>query len=129
MKVSVFRVSAEGEQVNVELHVPDKVLMLAREGHPDALDQYLAPAFRVVDARLIEMNRRIIAAKAVVSQYSPEVRAAVSEVVDIIHGNVPDAQLKALLRQAEERGAVVTPAPRPEPQVTGIEAAGEIVPE
>lgn len=110
MKVSVFRQTADGEQVNVELQVPDKIRMGAQAGDLASLDAFLLPAFRVVDARLIEMNRRIVAAKAIVATYPAEVRMKVNEVVNIILGNVPQAEMERLLKDAEAKGAAVDPA-------------------
>lgn len=131
MKVSIFRQTADGEQVNVEMQVSDGVRRNAEEGKTDQLDRQMAVGFHVVDRRLIEMNRRIVAAKAIVATYPADVRMKVNEVVNIILGNVPQAELERLLKEAQEKGQAVDPADQDSERadVAAIaEAAGVVEP-
>jgi len=96
MKFTVIKVSADGEQVSVEWVLGEKDIMAHRDGKRH-LRETLAPMFDAVDARLLEMNKRIMASNYLVQKLSPEARFAVNNVMDVLHGRTTGPAVEKIL--------------------------------
>jgi hypothetical protein len=89
MKVTVACMVGVGENLQCELEVDDKILLQARKGDYQGLDHFLRPAYRVLDARRWELNKRLIAGHQHAQKLPPAVTMALQETVDILHGRAP----------------------------------------
>lgn len=83
-KISIFKSSADGEQVNIELELRKDHYEKLAIG--ESLREQLEPYFRLVDDRLLEMNKRIIASNMLVKQLPVDAQMAVTNVMDVLHG-------------------------------------------
>jgi hypothetical protein len=96
MKVTVIKVTADGEQLSVEHNFSGDELKLHRAGKQH-LREAFSPGFDLIDARLLEMNKRIMAANYLVQKLSPEARFAVDNVMDILHGRTAGPAVESVL--------------------------------
>lgn len=92
-KVSLFKSTADGEQLNYEFDL---------EAAPgDDLREKLDPYFQLVDDRLLEMNLRIMVGNKLVSHLPPEAQVAIHNVMEVMHGQKPTMpEFRDLLQQA-----------------------------
>ena len=75
MRLVIAKATAEGEQFNVEFDLPE------------GLDpSQIRPVLEFLDARLLEMNLRIINANKKVRSLGPDAQMAVHEVMDVLYG-------------------------------------------
>lgn len=89
-KIIIAKMAGEGEQWNIELEIPKRVL------DPDSkesaatkalrLQAFVDPVVQVMDARMLEMNRRILDAMTYAKTLTPEAQMAVNLVFDIMGG-------------------------------------------
>ena len=116
-KISIFKTTADGEQVNIELDVSPEHLkqmeprVVKRPGAPDeivpgkTLREIFAPQFQLADDRLLEMNKRIMASNVLVKKLTPEQQYAVTNVLEVLHGRssgpAPDQILNEARREHE----------------------------
>lgn len=77
LRVKIHKMTAEGEQVDVDIDVP-------RSDVGD-LQEYLGPAFALVDKRLGEMNQRLLMAFKTLEHFPAEYRGAIKVLLDAIH--------------------------------------------
>jgi len=96
MKVGIIKVSADGEQCSIEYNLGEKALQAHREGRRH-LREELAPAFDLLDARLLEMNKRIMASNYLVQKLPAEARFAVNNVMDVLHGKTSGPAVEEVL--------------------------------
>ena len=96
MKVTIIKVSADGEQCSIEYNLGEKALQAHREGRRH-LREELAPAFDLLDARLLEMNKRIMAANYLVQKLPAVARFAVNNVMDVLHGKTSGPAVEEVL--------------------------------
>lgn len=99
MKLSIQKSNALGEMVVIETENPEE----------------FAEAFRITDARLLEMNNRILVSTGIQRRYGNDVWVAVREVMDTMFGNRPvtDADVQEALesqRRATEAAAAAAAA-------------------
>lgn len=127
MKLTIIKVTADGEQCSIEYNVSGDEVKLHRAGKQH-LREALAPAFDLIDARLLEMNKRIMAANYLVTKLTPEARFAVNNVMDVLHGRssgpATEEILEASRREvAEARARGEAPdteaVPGPNGEITG----------
>ena len=97
-KISIFKTTADGEQVNVEIELTQEHIkqmqpaVIKHPGKPDeiipgkALRQIFAPCFQLADDRLFEMNQRIMASNVLVRRLSPDAQFAIKNVFEVLHG-------------------------------------------
>lgn len=91
MKVTVVKNVFNGEQVSVELDHAD----VGRR-----LEESLARAYAVVDARLIEMNRRVMEGShylRAIAKHYPWLYAGITRVVDVLGGQADLSQMPETL--------------------------------
>jgi hypothetical protein len=96
MKITVIKVTADGEQLSAEYNVSGDEMKLHKAGKQH-LREALSPLFDLVDARLLEMNKRIMAANYLVTKLSPDARLAVNNVMDVLHGRSSGPATEAIL--------------------------------
>lgn len=111
-KISIFKTTADGEQVNVEIELtqehlkqmqpssrslPDKTVQLVPG---KSLREIFEPCFRLVDERLFEMNSRIMASNVLVKKLSPEAQYAVHNVMEVLHGKSQGPAPAEILEEA-----------------------------
>lgn len=114
-KISIFKTTADGEQVNVEVDLTPDVLKqveptvmraIKGSGAQDqivpgkSLRQVFAPYFQLVDDRLLEMNTRIMASNVLVKKLSPEAQYAVTNIFEVLHGRSRGPAPEAILEEA-----------------------------
>ena len=101
MKIIVNKMVGEGEQFAIEININDDVLK--KEGVEGAQAR-LSPALALVDARLLELNTRLLNANRLAQKLTPEANAAMRQCVDILWGRqTPPMDLPAI--QKEEKAA------------------------
>lgn len=117
MKLTIIKVTADGEQCSVECQIGGDELKLHKAGKVH-LREVLSPAFDLLDARLLEMNKRIMAANYLVNKLTPEARLAIDNVMDVLHGRTAGpavekvleasrAEVEAARKRGEEQGEEV----------------------
>lgn len=107
VKLSIFKSSADGEQTNIEYtlekrdydrmsphreSIPDKdnpKVVRVVELPGESLRSILAPYFKLVDDRLLEMNLRIMVAQKMVKDLPPEAQMAFHNLMEVLHGARP----------------------------------------
>ena len=93
MKIIVNKMVGEGEQFAIEVNIGEDVLK--REGVKGAQDR-LSPALALVDARLLELNTRLLNANKLAQKLTPEANYAMRQCVDILWGRqTPPAEFPA----------------------------------
>ena len=101
MKIIVNKMVGEGEQFAIEVNINDDTL--AKSGVEWAQAR-LAPALALVDARLLELNTRLLNANRMAQTLTPEANAAMRQCVDILWGRqTPPMDLPAI--QKDEKAA------------------------
>ena len=89
MKVTVACMVGVGENLQCEVEVDEVILKQARKGDFQGLDNFLKPAYRVLDARRWELNRRLIQGHQLAQKLPPQVTMALQETLDVLHGRAP----------------------------------------
>lgn len=108
MKFTVIKVTADGEQISAEVHLDKDMMNLHRGVQAKGqlvrvhLREQLAPVFDLMDARLLEMNHRVMASNYLIQRLSPEAHLAVTNVMDVLHGKTPGPQVEELVEQAKK---------------------------
>jgi hypothetical protein len=123
-KISIFKTTADGEQVNVEIELTQEHLKqmepTVRKYSPGpgkpveteivpgkSLRDLFGPCFQLVDDRLLEMNNRIMASNVLVKKLSPEGRYAVTNIMEVLTGRSRGPAPEEILRaeKAEREAA------------------------
>jgi len=106
VKVTIIKMVADGEQLSVEWPIPTDWIKLHQQGKMHLADS-LRPAFDLIDARLMEMNKRIMAGNYLIQKLPPDAHFAVSNLMDVLHGKASGPAVEAILkeRQAELEAA------------------------
>jgi hypothetical protein len=117
-KISIFKTTADGEQVNVEIDLTAdhlKQMEPRHVKHPNNRDEIVPgkslrelfqPCFQLVDDRLFEMNQRIMASNVLVKKLPPEAQYAVHNVFEVLHGRSQGPAPAEILEEARrERDA------------------------
>lgn len=102
MKVTLSKMSAEGESLMIEETVPSDILKYARQDEGRSLAAYLTPVFNLADLRLKEMNRRILEAKGVMASFDADTRMKVMQIIDILYGGVPSQTIEKIVKEAQQ---------------------------
>ena len=104
IKLGVIKVTAEGEQCNIEAEVaPENIVVKEGQSFYDALQEFLAPYFKLMDDRLWNMNKRILASNELVRRLEPEAQMAVKYVCEVLMGQVPNSDIDKLVKKGQER--------------------------
>lgn len=104
MKLTIIKVTADGEQCSIEYNIGGDEVKAHRAGKQH-LREALAPAFDLIDARLLEMNKRIMAANYLVTKLTPEARFAVNNVMDVLHGRSAGPATEEILEASRKEVA------------------------
>ena len=102
MKVVIHKVSADGEQVSIEVPV-DRTVVDQHVAHKTHLREspFIAAAFDLIDARLLEMNKRIMASNVLVRKLPADAQFALNNVLDVLHGKAGGPATEEILAQAK----------------------------
>lgn len=104
IKLGIIRVTAEGEQCNIEAEVsPNDIVVPEGKTFDEALHDTMAPYFKLLDDRLWEMNCRIMASNELDRSLEPEARMAVRHVCEVLMGQVPRSDIDKLVKQGQDR--------------------------
>lgn len=104
IKLGVIKVTAEGEQCNIEAEVgPDDILMEEGKTFYECLKKTMEPYFKLMDDRLWEMNKRILGSNELVRRLEPEAQMAVKYVCEVLMGQVPNSDIDKLVKKGQER--------------------------
>lgn len=87
IKISLFKSTADGEQLNSEFNLESHEYTRIKAG--ERLREIFAPYFRLADDRLLEMNTRIMFANKLVRQLEPAAQVAFHNIMDVLHGQKP----------------------------------------
>jgi len=114
-KLQIIKTTQDGEQLMIEcddfmpdkptriMHPPDfehnKEWFTTEEGK--TLIDYARPYLDFMDARLLEMNSRVMAANEMVRALTPEEQLAIHNVSQTLFGNVPQEEMNAIVRKAK----------------------------
>lgn len=123
-KVSIIKVTADGEQVSVEIVLDNYVEQRMKEKWvekmrpPDeehvgwwkqviitkgeTLDQILEPFFRLMDDRLIEMNHRVMKSNFLAKKLSPDAQYALHTVFEVLHGRQAGPPMEQVIKESQE---------------------------
>ena len=106
MKITIHKVTADGEQVSVEVPLTSDMLRLAQRGEV-TLRTYLTPILELMDDRLLEMNKRIIASNYLTKKLPVDAQVALHNVLDVLHGKssgpATEEVLEAARREYDEQ--------------------------
>ena len=113
MKVTIAKVTAgDGEQIQVEVQVPSEAIKIGqRDGEYSAVLEHMSAAYAIVDARLAEMNRRVVATNILSQKLvkdHPEAFIAFRQCIAALTGQMDPAERDAVLaaqRQVQEEMA------------------------
>lgn len=100
MRISWIKVLADGEQGSVEWNLGEKDIQAHREGKRH-LQETLAPMFDLIDARLLTMNKRIMASNYLLKKLPADAQFAVNNVMDVMHGKADGPPVEAILKERE----------------------------
>jgi hypothetical protein len=99
-KVSIFKSTMDGEQVNIEFNIDKKEFETMKQ-RGTRFRSYLDPFFRLADDRLLEMNLRIMITQRAVKALSPDVQVAWHQLMGVLHGQQPsDPMYRSILQEA-----------------------------
>ena len=87
VKISIFKSTADGEQLNQEYNVDKHEFARMEKG--ETLREIFAPYLKFADQRLLECNLRIIIANKMVKALPVEAQMAVHNVMEVLHGQRP----------------------------------------
>ncbi len=116
-KISIFKTTADGEQVNVEIDLTAEHLkqMEPRKAGDNiipgkSLRQIFEPCFRLVDDRLFEMNERIMASNVMVKKLPVEGQMAIHNIMEVLHGRSQGPAPAEILEEARRERAAAEAA-------------------
>jgi hypothetical protein len=119
-KVVITKLTAEGEQLSLEVaNVPKEIEhAFAKDRH--ALHTWMSPYFQLVDDRLREMNVRVAAQNVMLRKLGPEVQLVVRQLHDILYGQIPAADLEVMIAQDNAKRAAEMQKPEVREAVEGV---------
>lgn len=120
-KISIFKTTADGEQVNVEIDLTaehlkqmEPTVVRAVKGSEivpgKSLRQIFEPCFRLVDDRLFEMNERIMASNVMVKKLPVEGQMAIHNIMEVLHGRSQGPAPAEILEEARRERAAAEAA-------------------
>lgn len=103
-KLSIIKVTADGEQCSIEVEVGlDSVPTLADKSEYECLAIHVAPYFKLMDDRLLEMNERILGSNELVRRLTPEAQMAMHHALDVLMGKAPKQEIDQLVKEGQKR--------------------------
>ena len=104
IKFGIIRVTADGEQCNLELDAGrDDLAMRSGETYYDALVRVTAPFFKLMDDRQFEMNCRILASNELAKRLEPKAQQAIHVALEHLMGQAPKTSIDKLVEEGQER--------------------------
>lgn len=97
VKMTIIKHTADGEQLSIEAEVGPE--FIPSEG---GLRGYLDPYFRLMDDRLMELNKRIIASNYMVKKLPTEAQMAMHNIMDVLHGHKPGPAIEEIIVEAAD---------------------------
>lgn len=95
VKLNVIKGTADGEQVSIDAEIGG--LDLSKP-----LLEQLHPYFQLMDDRMLEMNKRIIASKWMAKRLTPTEQMHLHEVIEMLHGRKPASIVEQMYQEATE---------------------------
>lgn len=89
VKISIYKSTADGEQLNQEYSVEKHEYDRLAKG--ESLRDIFAPYLQFADYRLLECNMRLIISHKMVKSLSVEAQMAVHNVMEVLHGQKPSS--------------------------------------
>ena len=104
IKFGIIRVTADGEQCNLELDAGhDDIVMGPEENYYDALMRVNGPFFKLMDDRQFEMNCRILASNELAKRLEPAAQQAIHVALEHLMGQAPKTSIDKLVEEGQER--------------------------
>jgi len=98
-KLMISKVTGDDEQTAVEIEID---FLELPPGARDNLLGHLRPYYKLMDDRVWEMNKRVIAANYLCKQLPAEAQMAIHNMMDVLHGRKPAPSLELVLQEATE---------------------------
>ena len=92
-KLTISKVTADGEQTLIEEEITPG------DDHGPAKIKYL---YKLMDNRLWEMNKRVIAANYLCKKLPAEAQMAIHNMMDVLHGRKPGPSIELIVQEATE---------------------------
>lgn len=106
-KLQIIKVTADGEQCNIEVEVgPESVSQQPGKSHYECIVNHVAPYFKLMDERLLEMNERILGSNELVRRLPPEAQVAMHHALDVLMGRAPKSEIDQLVKEGQQRRQV-----------------------
>ena len=99
VKLQIIKVTADGEQVSIEANLERRDFEAIDKGV--SLRAIFDPYFLLIDDRLLEMNKRIMAMNYMVKKLPVEAQVAINSIWDVLHGKVPGPAIDHILIDAK----------------------------
>ncbi len=109
IKLGIIKVTADGEQCNIEMDVDQKDVPPGVDkdgnglGFYDCLRAYVEPYFKLMDDRLFEMNKQVLASNELVKQMTPEAQHAMHHALEHLMGQAPKSSIDKLVKDGQDR--------------------------
>jgi len=104
VKFGIIRVTADGEQCNLELDAShEDIAVKPEETFYDALLRVTAPFFKLMDDRQFEMNCRILASNELAKRLEPKAQQAIHVALEHLMGQAPKTSIDKLVEEGQER--------------------------
>ena len=104
IKFGIIRVTADGEQCNLELDAShDDIATGPEENYYDALVRVTGPFFKLMDDRQFEMNCRILASNELAKRLEPKAQQAIHVALEHLMGQAPKTSIDKLVEEGQER--------------------------
>ena len=104
VKFGIIRVTADGEQCNLEFDASrEDVQVKPGETFYDALSRETAPFFKLMDDRQFEMNCRILASNELAKRLEPKAQQAIHVALEHLMGQAPKTSIDKLVEEGQER--------------------------
>ena len=89
-RLHIIKTTAEGEQTSIESDF--------NEVSPVELKHF----YKIVDDRLWEMNKRVIAANYLCKKLPAEAQMAIHNMIEVLHGMKPGPSIELIVQEATE---------------------------
>ena len=104
VKFGIIRVTADGEQCNLELDAShEDIAVKPEETFYDALMRVTGPFFKLMDDRQFEMNCRILASNELAKRLEPKAQQAIHVALEHLMGQAPKISIEKLVEEGQER--------------------------
>ncbi len=103
-KLNIIKVTADGEQCSIDVEVsPESIPRRLGKSHYEDLVAHVAPYYKLMDERLLEMNERILGSNELVRRLPPEAQVAMHHALDVLMGRAPKSEIDQLVKEGQQR--------------------------